>query len=169
LIDLPFVNTKLNFLDRWLEPSLTSPLVPVREPIASSFGLALLLSFVALSLALVGIYWGGRVYRNGLAADGADPGVERLGAFAPVLEHAYYLDSSVAWAVSHPITWFANFLNNDVDHKVIDGSVNGIATGAREAGTGLRRIQTGLVRNYALAIVFGTVALLIFVATRASL
>jgi hypothetical protein len=37
----------------------------------------------------------------------------------------------------------------------------------REGGQGLRRIQTGLVRNYALAIVFGTVALLVYVTTQA--
>jgi len=52
---------------------------------------------------------------------------------------------------------------------VIDGAVNGIARGAKEAGGGLRRIQTGLVRNYALAIMIGMSALLVWVATRATL
>ena len=43
--------------------------------------------------------------------------------------------------------------------KGIDGAVNGIGAGFRAAGGGLRRLQTGLVRNYALGIVFGTVLL----------
>jgi hypothetical protein len=33
----------------------------------------------------------------------------------------------------------------------------------------LRRVQTGLVRNYALAIVLGAVLLVVFVGTRATL
>ena len=39
---------------------------------------------------------------------------------------------------------------------------------SREVGLGLRRLQTGLVRNYALGIVFGAVALMVWFATRIS-
>ena len=162
LLDLPFVTNRLDYLDRWLEPSL----VGAHEPIASSFSTGLLLSTIALTVAVVGIILGRAVYLNGLNADGTDPTVQRLGGFARVLENGYYLDYGVGWAVSHPITWFANFLADDVDHKVIDGAVNGIGTVSREAGGGLRRLQTGLVRNYALAIVLGTLLLLTYMATR---
>jgi NADH-quinone oxidoreductase subunit L len=163
VLDLPFVTNQINYLDRWLEPVLHG----VREPAAPSFNAALVLSTVALVIAIAGIILGRAVYLNGLNPDGTDPGVERLGAFAKVLANAYYLDYGVAWFVSHPGTWFANFLSTDVDHKGIDGAVNGLAKGTRGIGGGLRRVQTGLVRNYALAIVFGTLALLIYVATRA--
>ena len=37
--------------------------------------------------------------------------------------------------------------------------MNGVAAGFKAAGGGLRKLQTGLVRNYALAIVFGAVVL----------
>ena len=36
---------------------------------------------------------------------------------------------------------------------MIDGAVNGIGAAFRAGGGGLRTVQTGLVRNYALAIV----------------
>jgi hypothetical protein len=36
-------------------------------------------------------------------------------------------------------------------------------------GGGLRRVQTGLVRNYALAIFIGAVVLLAFITTRVTL
>ena len=162
LLDLPFVTSRLDLLDRWLEPSLFG----AHEPIASSFGAALALSTIALSAGIMGIIVGRAVYLNGLNVDGTDPAVQRLGGFARVLENGYYLDYGVGWAVSHPITWFANFLADDVDDKVIDGAVNGIGTVSREAGGGLRRIQTGLVRNYALAIVLGTMLLLVYMTTR---
>ena len=70
--------------------------------------------------------------------------------------------------MAKPGAWFARFLSDDVDDKGIDGAVNGIGRVTREGGGGLRRLQTGLVRNYALWIVVGTVALLAYTATRAN-
>ncbi|MDP9332949.1 MAG: NADH-quinone oxidoreductase subunit L [Actinomycetota bacterium] len=157
-IDLPFTNAKLNVLDRWLE-------LP-ESHLASSFGLGLLLSTVAVAVGVIGIYFGVRFYRDGLRRDGTDPGVERLGGFAGVLQNAYYLDLGLARFVSGPVTAFARFLSDGVDRAGIDGAVNGIAAGARAGGGTLRRLQTGLVRNYALGIALGTVMLLLYVATR---
>jgi NADH-quinone oxidoreductase subunit L len=156
-LDLPFATTKLNFLDRWLE-------LPEAHATSGFGGLAL--STIALAVGLVGILAGVRFYRNGLRADGADPTVERLGRFAPVLDNAWYIDFGLSRLVSGPVTAFARFLSEGVDRAGIDGAVNGIATAARGGGGGLRRLQTGLVRNYALGIAIGTVALLVYVATR---
>jgi NADH-quinone oxidoreductase subunit L len=157
-IDLPFVNSELNVLDRWLR-------VP-EGPVAPHFSTAVLLSIVALAIAVVGIWAGIGVYRRGLRPDGSDETVERLGGFAPVLENAWYINAAVSWFVSGPATVFARFLTDDVDKGAIDGAVNGIGAAARAGGGGLRRLQTGLVRNYALGIAFGTVLLLLYVSTR---
>jgi len=157
-LDLPFVNSKLNVLDRWLQ-------VP-EGPVAPHFSTALLLSIVALAIAVTGIWVGIGVYRKGLRADGSDETVERLGGFAGVLENAWYINAAVAWFVSGPATVFARFLSDGVDKRGIDGAVNGIGSVTRAGGGGLRRLQTGLVRNYALGIAFGTVLLLLYVSTR---
>ena len=53
-----------------------------------------------------------------------------------------------------------------VDRKVIDGAVNGVAVTVKEAGGGLRRLQTGALRNYAVAIATGAVLLLAYMITR---
>ena len=45
------------------------------------------------------------------------------------------------------------------DRRVVDGTVNGVATLASSGGRGLRQIQTGRVQNYALGIAFGLVAI----------
>ncbi len=157
-IDLPFDNAKLNVLDRWLD------LPDVHR--APSFESALVLSTIALTIGVVGILWGVRVYRNGLRRDGTDPTVERLGGFSEVLRNGWYIDYGVSRLVSGPITAFARFLSDGVDKAGIDGAVNGIATATREGSGGIRRLQTGLVRNYALGIALGTVLLLLYVATR---
>jgi NADH-quinone oxidoreductase subunit L len=165
VINLPFDNSKLNLLDRWLEPVLRG----APEIRATSFGAGFALSTGALVIAIVGIVVGRALYRNGLDAKGDDPAVERLGPFAKVLANAYYLDAGLARFVSGPATSAARFLNEGIDRDVIDGAVNGVGRAFRGIGGGLRKVQTGLVRNYALAIVVGAVLLVAFVTTRASL
>jgi len=44
------------------------------------------------------------------------------------------------------------------DRNVVDGIVNGIGALTRRSGTGLARVQTGRVQNYALGIAFGLIA-----------
>jgi len=158
IIDLPFTNSRLNLLDRWLELPEA-----VHTP---SFSAAFLLSTIALAVGVIGIVAGISVYRRGLRDDGTDPTVERLGGFAGVLQNAWYIDVGLARFVSGPVTAFARFLSDGVDRKGIDGAVNGVATAARAGSGGLRRLQTGLVRNYALGIALGAVLLLLYIATR---
>jgi NADH-quinone oxidoreductase subunit L len=163
-INLPFTDPPLEFLTEWLHPVFED----VPEIHAPSFSSGFVLSTVALVIAVVGIVVGRALYKQGLEADGADPLDRRLGPVATVLANAYYLDTGLARFVSGPVTAFANFLAR-FDRRVIDGSVNGIATGFREFGNGLRRVQTGVVRNYALGIVLGAVVLMIWFATRVTL
>jgi NADH-quinone oxidoreductase subunit L len=162
VINLPFVNEDVDFLALWLEPSFEG----IGEVHVSSFALGFVLSTIAVVIAVIGIVIGRALYRNGLPASGEDPVEQRLGPFAKVLANAYYFDVGIARFVSGPLTAAARFITGDVDSKGIDGAINGIAHGFRVAGGGLRRIQTGLVRNYALGIVLGAVILVGYMLTR---
>jgi NADH-quinone oxidoreductase subunit L len=162
--NLPFQQQKLELLAAWLEPMLHG--VPIAH--ASSFNQGAALSGVALFVGVLGILVGWRVYKNGLRADGRDPFVVRLGGFAKVLANAFYIDAAVAWFVRVPGTWFANFLSNIVDRRGIDGAVNGIGHLFKGGGDGLSKVQTGVVRNYALGVMLGAVILIAYFATRVS-
>jgi NADH-quinone oxidoreductase subunit L len=59
-----------------------------------------------------------------------------------------------------PLRGIAQFLWQIVDVRIIDGAVNGVGLGIGAASQRLRRVQTGLVTNYALAIALGMVVLL---------
>ncbi|HET6510659.1 MAG TPA: NADH-quinone oxidoreductase subunit L, partial [Candidatus Kapabacteria bacterium] len=52
-----------------------------------------------------------------------------------------------------------NFLWKIVDVKVIDGIVNGMANTTGYGGQWLRKIQTGIVQNYAIMIAVGMLVL----------
>jgi NADH-quinone oxidoreductase subunit L len=156
LINLPIKG--LDFLDQWLEPVFRS----VEQPHPSSFAEGFALEGIAVVFALVGIGIGLMLYRRGLRNAAQDPLAEHTGSLAPVLGHAYYLDEGQAAFFGGPGRATAEFLDEDVDQRVIDGGVIGIARLVRGAGDGLRHVQDGLVRRYALGILLGAVALLLF-------
>ncbi|MBI2705842.1 MAG: NADH-quinone oxidoreductase subunit L [Actinobacteria bacterium] len=71
----------------------------------------------------------------------------------------------VTWFMGHPgrvifdmVEWF--------DRTIIDGAVNGVGKVVAVAGEGIRRVQTGYVRTYALGVALGAVLILAFVVTR---
>ena len=83
-------------------------------------------------------------------------GVRTHPALEPaVLQRAYYLDDIYDAVIGRPGQAFARFCATVIDNKVIDGAVNGVGRLARAVGGGLRRVQTGFVRQYALGIVLG--------------
>jgi NADH-quinone oxidoreductase subunit L len=57
----------------------------------------------------------------------------------------------VGGRLAEAMAWF--------DRNVVDGVVNGIGALTRRSGTGLARVQTGRVQNYALGIALGLIAM----------
>ena len=57
-------------------------------------------------------------------------------------------------------TWMTKIFAFQIDMGIIDGIANGLATVTQNSAGSLRRLQTGFVRNYALAVFVGVVAIL---------
>jgi NADH-quinone oxidoreductase subunit L len=85
-----------------------------------------------------------------------------------VLQHAWYFDAFIAALVDGPVRLLAVWTAYVFDLKFIDGAVNGVASLVRDTGSTVRRVQTGFVRNYALAIATGAVLLFAFVIFRSA-
>jgi NADH-quinone oxidoreductase subunit L len=81
-------------------------------------------------------------------------------------QRAWWVDTAYDTLIARPSTALANFSAVVFDNRVIDGAVNGTATLVRVSGSRLRRVQTGYVRNYALAIATGAALVLAYVASR---
>jgi NADH-quinone oxidoreductase subunit L len=91
---------------------------------------------------------------------------ESLGWFAKVVEHKYYVDEAYYAVFVKPARAVAGWLAATFDKRVIDGAVNGIGGGFGWVGAQARKLQTGMVGLYALSIMVGAVALLIWLAIR---
>ncbi len=156
VLELPFHG--LEFLGTWLEPTFAG----IEAPHPSSFLSGFALSMLAVVVGVTGIVLALKLYRRGLEDPEVDPIDAKLGAFGRLFGHAWYYDEGLAAAVGGPIRRSALWLAEVFDQKIIDGGVNGVAKLFGSAGTGMRKFQTGLVRQYALGIVLGMVALLIW-------
>jgi len=83
-----------------------------------------------------------------------------------LLDNKYYVDKAYMEAVVKPLRSLAAFLSDKVEDKGIDAAVEGLARLVGLAGEGVRRLQTGRVRNYGLAMLVGAVAVLAYVLAR---
>ncbi|VAX19303.1 NADH-ubiquinone oxidoreductase chain L [hydrothermal vent metagenome] len=79
------------------------------------------------------------------------------------MKNKYYIDELYdALFVNPAVRISRNFLWKIFDVKIIDGFVNALACMVKEIGSTARLTQTGLIRNYALAMVAGCVFLVGF-------
>ena len=111
---------------------------------APASGIVLMLA--ALVMALLGIVTAFRYYLQ----DPRRP--EALAARYPTLYrtlfHKYWVDELYEGFVVRPTSTAARTLSESFDVRMVDGSVNGIASLLERAGGLLRRLQTGHVPAY---------------------
>ncbi len=91
---------------------------------------------------------------------------ERLGGVPSLLAHGLYVDDLYRAAVGGPLRAAAAIADGFVDARIVDGIANGAGRLVQRLGAVGRRVQTGLVRTYALAFLLGAVVILLAVGVR---
>jgi NADH-quinone oxidoreductase subunit L len=87
------------------------------------------------------------------------------GAWRPLAERLYVDQVYELFTVSMGRA-LAAFLARTVDQRVIDGAVNGAAELVGDGARSGRRLQSGFVRSYALAVLGGAVLIVAFLVFR---
>jgi len=154
VINLPFVKS-LHFLEKWLEPSLFSNEASLNFAGGTKWvlaGMSILAGFAGIWLA-VSIY-----LRKSMPAQL----IER-DFFARAWRYDEAISAAVAGPGSKSFRALAIF-----DKRVIDGAINSVGSAVQASARQLRRLQTGMVRSYALGIAIGAVVLLVYFISRAS-
>ncbi len=80
-----------------------------------------------------------------------------------LLWNKYYLDYIFKDLIAERFFGFVALLAEAFDRCIIDGIVNGISRAIIAIGSGLKRIQTGVVETYATAVVIGVVILILLI------
>ncbi|ELZ28596.1 NADH-quinone oxidoreductase subunit L [Halorubrum distributum] len=123
--------------------------------VGGEVGTVLVGAAVSLGLALLGLGLAWRLY------DVASPTehTAKLGGVKDVLYNNYYLDELQVWLAyrTEDVAGGANTF----DQGIIDGVVNGVSSVSLTGGGRIRKLQSGVVSQYAALLTFGLVALLL--------
>jgi NADH-quinone oxidoreductase subunit L len=82
------------------------------------------------------------------------------------LQRVWYWDDFYDATIGRPLTRAAYVSDDVIEPNVIDGAVTGVAVGIRNSAQGLRKIQSGFVRQYALAMVLGFAVIVVYLLAR---
>ncbi len=140
------------FLD-WVDQT-AEPLV--HSTVTEDYGT----SAIAVSLALVGFLVARRAFRS-------DRQIVTSPSVWQILEHKLYFDELYDALFYRPAVALANALRRDVEEPIVERSLDEIGSGTIQIGGEVARVQSGLLRSYALAIAFAVcVLVVVFVAVR---
>ncbi len=136
--------------------NVASTPLPISEFVSS----LLVLGFVAAGLVVAYLRYGAPAAQTASVAR-----LEAETAAMPmVLQRAFYVDGALDVAIVRPARALGQAISNVVDPHVIDAAVRDLAWVAGALGAIFRRLQTGLVRGYALTIVLGAAAFIAYFA-----
>ena len=111
---------------------------------------------VSLGLAIAGAGLAHVLYN----VDDPTEHTEKLGAIKTLWYNNYYQDEYQVWIAKSVVLPLAR-LADTLDQGVVDGVVNGVSSVSLFTGSRIRRVQTGVVTNYAALLTLGLVALLV--------
>ncbi|HNS71972.1 MAG TPA: NADH-quinone oxidoreductase subunit L, partial [bacterium] len=128
---------------------------------AAGHSLELLLMGIVFLLVLVSLWLAWRYY--GRKSDLPARTAAKLGAAYRLVFNKYYVDEFYDAVIARPLRRLSeSALWRFIDVRIIDGSINGTAALIGAGARALSALQTGFVQNYALAFVFGVIALLVY-------
>ena len=151
VIDLPWIHH--NSLAGFLDP--TFGFIPAVGHASTAAQTTLAgVDFVA---AIIGLAAAFSIWRD----RSSSPRYER--AF---LEHVWRWDDFYDATIGRPLTEAAQFSNAVVEPRLVDGAVTAIAVGVRRSAEGVRKVQSGFARHYALAMVLGLSVIVVYLVAR---
>jgi NADH-quinone oxidoreductase subunit L len=131
------------------------------EPLVTpAVGTDYAMSAISVTLALIGIFLAWRAFREGRQF------VANASAWR-VLEHKLYFDELYDALFYRPAAALSVALRRNVEEPVVERSLDEIGSGTIQVGGEVARVQSGLLRTYAVAIAFAVAVLVVvFVAVR---
>ena len=122
-------------------------------------------TLIVLAVVAAGIAFAYLRYASSGALADANARIARESVhMPPVLANAFYFDTALDLLFVRPAVWAGQFFARQFDPLFIDGAVRETVISSRWLGHLLRSFQTGLVRAYALIVVFGAACFIAYYA-----
>ena len=86
----------------------------------------------------------------------------RFSAVYTLCVNKWYGDQVIDFLIVNPVKAFGRFCNGVFERGVINGATAGVAGITRSAGAAVRDMQSGLLRGYAVLMLFGILAIVVY-------
>lgn len=143
-----------NFLEHFLSPVFENAYKVIPESHLSD-STEIILILVSVFAASISIFLSYRIFGKG----------EKLtllkGKLNTLLENKYYIDELLDKIVVTPIRIISNISYSFFDKIIIDGLVNGSGTLFTSLSEDWRKLQTGVIQDYAIISIAGIIAILV--------
>jgi NADH-quinone oxidoreductase subunit L len=146
-----FYGTPFN---NWIGDFLAPVTGSAPEPTGGLLWLGVVLS-LAVALAGIAVAWAFYGRRQASFAPSRNP-------FVRLVERRYYFDDAYDRVIVRPTVALGRWLRRDVEGVALDGGSRGLSGVVAGTSKGLRALQTGYVRNYALAIFLGAALIVLY-------
>lgn len=150
-IDLPWVHN--HSLASFLDPTFGAVPAGATLSVATQWGL----SIVDIAAAIVGLMVAFSIWRDKHESSTFE---------REFLEKVWHWDGLYDATIGRPLTASARVGYAVVEEKIIDGAVEGVGALAPRMASQFRLLQTGFVRQYALAMVLGIALIMIYLVAR---
>jgi NADH-quinone oxidoreductase subunit L len=151
LLDLPWAHGFS--LTHFLSPTFGFVAATAPQSTTLQTGLAI----VDVAAAIIGLFVAFTIWRSR---------VESSTYELPFFEHVWHWDDAYDAVLARPLEHLAEVSNDVVEDRIIDGAVEGLAGSVQRSGEGMRKLQTGMVRQYALAMVLGLTVIVVYLVGR---
>jgi NADH-quinone oxidoreductase subunit L len=143
----------------WQEKFLESSFELIHPEPFAGFHIQPVVASIAILMAVLGIGIGWVLYgpNGSLRASELD-----LNAKPGPLLSMLYFDDIYQWIFIEPAKAIAGFISDVADARLVDGMVNGLGSVAAGIGSGLRVLQNGYIRRYALTFFSGVALMIVY-------
>jgi NADH-quinone oxidoreductase subunit L len=156
-IGLPIIEGG-NKIREFLSPVLaTAGHAAAAEHGSHQVGFEITMMMVSMGIAIAGILLAWIMYLKNPALP--EKLASRFSGLYQLIYNKYFVDEAYDAVIVEPIKNGSVFLWRMFDNRVIDGAVNGAADLVQWASRNVRKLETGLVQEYALGIVGGVVVI----------
>jgi NADH-quinone oxidoreductase subunit L len=163
-VGIPEVLGGHNYFEEWLAPVFAHGAAgshgAAHHPVALELGL--MAGSVAVALCGIGLAY----YLYRVRTEKPEKIAKTVPVLYDVVYNKYYVDEIYDVVIVRRIVDGSVWLWKAFDAAFIDGIVNGVASLVRGAGDRLRRVQTGVVGNYAFSLLLGAVLIVGYILAR---
>jgi NADH-quinone oxidoreductase subunit L len=143
-----------DYIEHFLDPVFAQALeiIPVHHAVEST---ELTLMGVSVVLAAISILISMKMFKSGAKLQLGEGGLFNT------LKNKYYIDEIYDAIIINPLRKACDIFYSILDVKVIDGAVNGAGKFFTSLSLDWRRLQTGVIQDYAIVSIAGIIAIII--------